>query len=101
MIDGIIYVWVKIFEYYGNGVGRIKNIFIFMWKLRMNYKKVVDKYKLNVVIVFLIYFLDIYLVYRIVKRCNSKFFFEIYDLWLLSFMEIGGYFEKNFVIVIF
>ncbi|OOM16445.1 glycosyltransferase family 4 protein [Clostridium saccharobutylicum] len=100
VIDGITYVWVKTPEYHGNGVGRIKNISTFMWKLRMNYKKVADKYKPNAVIASSTYPLDIYPAHRIAKRCNSKLFFEIHDLWPLSPMEIGGYSEKNPAIVI-
>ncbi|SFC85959.1 glycosyltransferase family 4 protein [Clostridium uliginosum] len=100
IIDGITYVWVKTPEYKGNGIGRIKNISTFMYKLRMNYKKLADKYKPNAVIASSTYPLDIYPAYRIAKRCNAKLCFEIHDLWPLTPMEIGGYSEKNPAIVL-
>lgn len=100
IIDGITYVWVKTPEYSGNGVGRIKNISTFMYKLRMNYKKVADKYKPDAVIASSTYPLDIYPAFRIAKRCNAKLCFEIHDLWPLSPMEIGGFSEKNPAIVV-
>lgn len=100
IIDGITYVWVKTPEYHGNGVGRIKNISTFMWKLRMNFKMVADKYKPNAVIASSTYPLDIYPAHRIAKRSNAKLFFEIHDLWPLSPMEIGGYSKNNPAIVI-
>ena len=100
IIDGITYVWVKTLEYKGNGVGRIKNISTFMWKLRCNYKKIADKYKPDAVIASSTYPLDIYPAHRIAKRCNAKLCFEIHDLWPLSPMEIGGFSEKNPAIIV-
>ena len=100
LIDGITYVWVKTPKYSGNGVGRIKNISTFMWKLRMNYKMIADKYKPDAVIASSTYPLDIYPAHRIAKRCNAKLCFEIHDLWPLSPMEIGGFSEKNPAIVV-
>ena len=100
IIDGITYVWVKTQEYKGNGVGRIKNISTFMWKLRCNYKKIADKYKPDAVIASSTYPLDIYPAHRIAKRCNAKLCFEIHDLWPLSPMEIGGFSEKNPAIIV-
>ena len=100
IIDGITYVWVKTPEYKGNGVGRIKNISTFMWKLRCNYKKIADKYKPDAVIAASTYPLDIYPAHRIAKRCNAKLCFEIHDLWPLSPMEIGGFSEKNPAIIV-
>lgn len=100
VIDGITYVWVKTPKYQGNGVGRIKNISTFMWKLRMNYKMVADKYKPDAVIASSTYPLDIYPAHRIAKRCDAKLCFEIHDLWPLSPMEIGGFSEKNPAIIV-
>lgn len=100
MVDGIRYVWVKTPKYQGNGVGRIKNISTFMWKLRTNYKMIADKYKPDAVIASSTYPLDIYPAHRIAKRCNAKLCFEIHDLWPLSPMEIGGFSKNNPAIVI-
>ena len=95
MVNGIRYVWVKTPKYQGNGVGRIKNISTFMWKLRTNYKMIADKYKPDAVIASSTYPLDIYPAYRIANRCNAKLCFEIHDLWPLSPMEIGGFSKNN------
>ena len=100
IIDDITYVWVKTPEYKGNGIGRIKNISTFMWKLRCNYKKIADKYKPDAVIASSTYPLDIYPAHRIAKRCSAKLCFEIHDLWPLSPMEIGGFSEKNPAIIV-
>lgn len=99
-VEGIRYVWVKTPEYHGNGVGRIKNISAFMFKLRKNFKKIADKYKPDAVIASSTYPLDIYPAYRIARRCSAKLCFEIHDLWPLSPMEIGGFSEKNPGIVV-
>lgn len=77
----------------------LKNISTFMFKLRMNYKKLADKYRPDAVIASSTYPLDIYPAHRIAKRSNAKLFFEIHDLWPLTPMEIGGYSKNNPAIV--
>lgn len=36
VIDGIDYYWVKTNAYRGNGIGRIRSMFSFVWKLYWN-----------------------------------------------------------------
>lgn len=50
IIDGIRYVWIKTPKYNGNGVGRIINIATFMFKLRIYYKKIAQRYNPNAVV---------------------------------------------------
>lgn len=99
IIDGIRYVWIKTPKYNGNGVGRIINIATFMFKLRIYYKKIAQRYNPNAVVASSTYPLDIYPASRIARKSGAKLCFEIHDLWPLTPMEIGGYSEKNPVIV--
>ena len=95
IVDGIKYVWIKTPVYRGNGVGRIINISIFMFKLRVYYKKIAKTYNPNAVIASSTYPLDIYPASRIARKSGAKLCFEIHDLWPLTPMEIGGYSKKN------
>ncbi len=94
-IDGIHYRWVKTNEYKGNGVGRIRSMFSFVWQLKYRYKKILNGFVPDVVIASSTYPLDNYPAKRIAKHYGAKYIYEIHDLWPLSPMELGGYSPKH------
>ncbi len=93
-IDGIPYQWVKVNEYSGNGMGRVRSMFAFVGKLLLGYKKLLDGFVPEMVIASSTYPLDIYPAHTIAKKYKAKLVYEIHDLWPLSPMLIGGY-SKN------
>lgn len=95
MIDGIQYVWIKLNQYEGNGVGRGISIFSFVSKLYCNYKRYLRKFSPDVVIASSTYPLDIYPAYKIAQYYHAKLVYEVHDLWPLSPIELGGYSEKH------
>lgn len=90
-IDSIDYLFIKTPKYYGNGLGRIKNMFSFLWRLHKYSRKISEIFKPDVVIASSTYPLDIYPARKIAKLYNAKLVFEVHDLWPLSPMELGGY----------
>ena len=88
-IDGIRYVWLDTPSYHGNGVGRIKNMLTFLWKLYRQEKYVTGEHKPDVVIASSTYPLDIYPAHYIAKKYKAKLVFEVHDIWPLTPMEIG------------
>jgi glycosyltransferase involved in cell wall biosynthesis len=90
-IDGVNYLWLKTSKYEGNGVGRIINMFQFLYILRKRSKEIADKCNPNVVIGSSTYPLDIIVCKRLAKFSNAKLCYEVHDLWPLSPMELGGY----------
>jgi len=91
IIDGITYCWIKTSHYKGNGIGRIFNIFLFVFKLIIQARHFSKKYKPDAVIASSTYPLDIYPASKIAKKTKAKLIYEIHDLWPLSPMELGGY----------
>lgn len=89
IIDGIRYVWLHTPAYQGNGIGRIKNMLSFLWKLYRQEKRVKGEHKPNVVIASSTYPLDIYPAHYIAKKYKAKLVFEVHDIWPLTPMEIG------------
>ena len=87
---GIKYVYLKTPKYEGNGIGRILNMFVFVFKLIFNASKISRKYKPDIVIASSTYPMDNYPARRIAKRSNAKYVYEVHDLWPLSPMELGG-----------
>jgi len=88
-IDGIRYVWLSTPAYQGNGVGRIKNMLSFLWKLYRQEKQVIGEHKPDVVIASSTYPLDIYPAHFMAKKYKAKLVFEVHDIWPLTPMEIG------------
>ncbi|MBO7571095.1 MAG: glycosyltransferase family 4 protein [Bacteroidales bacterium] len=95
VIDGIHYRWVKTNEYKGNGIGRIRSMFSFVWQLKHRYKKILNGFVPDVVIASSTYPLDNYPAKKIADHYGAKYIYEIHDLWPLSPMELGGYSPKH------
>ncbi len=89
-IDGINYLWVKTPEYEGNGIGRIKNMLVFLKRIYFKAKYFAETYKPDLVIASSTYPNDNYIAHKISKIAKAKYFFEVNDLWPLSPMELGG-----------
>jgi glycosyltransferase involved in cell wall biosynthesis len=94
IISSIKYVWIKTPKYKGNGLGRIMNMFVFVYKLWFCATRISKKYKPQVVIASSTYPLDNYPAHRIARKSKAKYVYEVHDLWPLSPMELGGY-SKN------
>jgi len=89
-IDGIKYLWFNTPKYEGNGLGRIKNMFVFLYKLSQKTKYIADTYNPDVVIASSTYPSDNYFAKKICKYSGAKHIWEVNDLWPLSPMELGG-----------
>jgi len=89
-IEGINYLWIKTPAYEGNGIGRIKNMFAFAYKLYQKSRYIAKEYKPDVVISSSTYPSDNYSAKKICKIAHAKHIWEVNDLWPLSPMELGG-----------
>jgi glycosyltransferase involved in cell wall biosynthesis len=90
-IDGIVYVWIKTTKYTSSGYKRILNMFNFIFKLSIHYKRISKIANPEIVIASSTYPLDIYPAYLIARKNKAKLVFELHDLWPLSPMIIGKY----------
>lgn len=90
IIEGIKYAWIKTPTYEGNGVGRIKNMFAFAYKLYQKANYITKTYNPDVVISSSTYPSDNYSAKKISEVANAKYIWEVNDLWPLSPMELGG-----------
>jgi glycosyltransferase involved in cell wall biosynthesis len=90
VIDGINYRWYDVPRYVGNGIGRVRNIAAFVFKLFVESGQLARSFKPDVVIASSTYPMDIWPASRIAKLAGAKLVFELHDLWPLSPMELGG-----------
>jgi len=90
-ISGVEFTWLAVPHYVGNGIKRIINIFMFIYRLFKYGKSIALKFKPDVVIASSTYPMDIWPASRIAKLSDAKLVFEIHDLWPLTPIELGGY----------
>jgi glycosyltransferase involved in cell wall biosynthesis len=88
-IDGIRYLWLKTPPYYGNGIGRVINIFSFVKKLLQHQNQIIANHQTAAVIASSTYPLDILPAYCIAVRTGARLIYEVHDLWPLSLIELG------------
>jgi glycosyltransferase involved in cell wall biosynthesis len=95
-IDGIEYLWLKTNTYEGNGIQRIINMMIFVYRLFFNLKDELKSMNFNpdLFIASSTYPFDCVPLKKIADYFNAKLCFEVHDLWPLSPIEFGGY-SKN------
>lgn len=89
-IDGINYLWIKTPKYYGNGIGRVVNIFSFIAQLTILAKKVARQFNPDLVIASSTYPMDVFPAAKIASIAGAKLVHEVHDLWPLTLMELGG-----------
>lgn len=107
-IHGIQYIWCRTPEYSGNGIGRVRNIFSFLSRVKKlipffvkgSLKKITkgEKTQFNkpdLVIASSTYPFDTKIAYKIAKKAKAKFVYEIHDLWPLTPIELSGMSPKH------
>lgn len=94
-IDAINYTWYPTPSYGGNGLGRVKNIFAFLWQVYKDSNNIVNEFSPDVVIASSTYPLDIWVAKHLAKKAKAKLVFEVHDLWPLSPIELGGMSPKH------
>ena len=100
IIESISYYWIKTPQYKRNNAKRILNIFIFLFKLYLNKKKITSDNNFDIVIASSTYPLDIYPSEWFAKKFKAKLIYEVHDLWPLSPMVLGNYSKNNPFIIL-
>ena len=90
LIDGIAYRWWPTPAYTGNGVGRVRNIWVFLRQVWSDARRLVDAFKPDVVIASSTYPMDIWVARRIARMARAKLVYEVHDLWPASPIELAG-----------
>lgn len=87
-VDGVDFIWCETPKYQGNGVGRVRNIATFLFRLSQSRQWL--QQKPDVVIASSTYPADIGPARKLARRHGAKLVWEVHDLWPLSPIELGG-----------
>ncbi|MBK6470877.1 MAG: glycosyltransferase family 4 protein [Betaproteobacteria bacterium] len=90
VVDGIGYRFYPTPAYQGNGLGRVRNIAMFLHHLFYDTPRLVREFRPDVVIASSTYPMDIWVARRIARRAGAKLVYEVHDLWPLSPIELSG-----------
>ena len=90
-IDGVDYIWVKVPSYKSSkSIGRIWNMLYFAWKL--NFLKEIE---LSHILVSSPSLFPVKIGYKLAKKFNTKFLFEVRDIWPLTLVELSSLSYSN------
>jgi len=98
-IDGVNYIWIKVNRYKSaHSIGRVLKWLAFSYQL--NFLDI-DKLKIqkpNFIIASCPELFHIMPAYRLSKKYDAKFIFEVRDIWPQSLIELNEISERNFLI---
>lgn len=87
-IDGVRFIWVDTPHYKATSPARFWSMLVFMWRV-FKYK-ITPQNKPDVVIVSSMPLFPVWTAVQIKKKWNSKFIFEIRDIWPLTLQLLGN-----------
>lgn len=86
--DGVTFLWLKTGRYKGNGIGRIRNMLEYSWRV-LRRSSTVDLPDPNIVIGSSVHPLAALAGQKIAHRYRVPFVFEIRDLWPETLIQMG------------
>ncbi len=87
MIDGVRFVWVRTKPYQGNGIGRVRNMLEFTWKLR--HLRELELRKPEIIVGSSVHLFAVYGAYRLAKHYSVPFVMEVRDIWPQTLIDMG------------
>ena len=86
-IDGVRFVWVRTMPYRGNGIGRVRNMFEFTYKLRHLPRSGLPRP--DVIVGSSVHLFAVYGAYRLSRRFRVPLVMEVRDLWPQTLIDMG------------
>jgi len=86
-VDGIRFVWIKTAPYRGNGLGRVRSMLEFTWKLRILRRAALPAP--DVIVGSSVHLFAVYGAYRLAKTFDVPFVMEVRDIWPRTLVDMG------------
>ncbi len=87
-IDGITFIWIKTPPYFGNGIGRVRNMLAYTNKTLRLLPKLNLK-KPNIIIGSSVHLFAVYSAYKLSKQYHTPFIMEVRDIWPQTLIDMG------------
>jgi len=87
-IDGIDFIWIKTPEYFGNGIGRVKNMLHYTYNV-LKYIPKLNLQKPDIVLGSSVHLFAVLAAYRLSKKYNTPFVMEVRDIWPQTLIDMG------------
>lgn len=87
-LEGVEFFWFKTPAYFSNGVSRVKNMLVFLWKI-VRIVPVLDVPKPDVIIGSSVHLFAVYGAYRLSRKYRVPFIMEVRDLWPKTLIDMG------------
>ncbi|MDQ1264782.1 MAG: hypothetical protein QG559_1783 [Campylobacterota bacterium] len=87
-IDGIDFIWIKTPAYFGNGIGRVKNMLSYTFKV-LKIMPELNLAKPDIIIGSSVHLFAVWAAYRLSCRYKTPFIMEVRDLWPQTLIDMG------------
>ena len=87
-IDGIDFIWIKTPAYFGNGIGRVKNMISYTYKV-LKYVPQLGLDKPDIIVGSSVHLFAVWAAYKLSCRYNTPFIMEVRDLWPQTLIDMG------------
>jgi len=97
-IDGIDFIWVKTTPYSGNGIGRVRNMLEFTWRLRQ--LKSLKIPRPDIIVGSSVHLFAVFGAYRLARYFDTPFVMEVRDIWPQTLIDLGVSKHHPFVLLL-
>ena len=87
-VDGIKFIWIKTQPYFGNGIGRVKNMLSYTYKV-LRYIPKLNLEKPDVIIGSSVHLFAVWAAYKLARRYKTPFVMEVRDIWPQTLIDMG------------
>lgn len=98
-IDGIDFIWIKTPPYFGNGIGRVRNMLSYSFNVLDTMPKL-DLDKPDIIIGSSVHLFAVYAAYRLSREYHTPFIMEVRDIWPQTLIDMGISRWHPFVLVL-
>lgn len=88
IIDGIDFIWIKTPAYFGNGIGRVKNMLIYTFKV-LKIMPTLNLSKPDIIIGSSVHLFAVWAAYKLAQKYKTPFIMEVRDLWPQTLIDMG------------
>jgi glycosyltransferase involved in cell wall biosynthesis len=87
-IDGIDFIWIKTPAYFGNGIGRVKNMLSYTFKVLKTMPEL-NLAKPDIIIGSSVHLFAVWAAYKLAQKYKTSFIMEVRDLWPQTLIDMG------------
>ena len=87
--NGVNFVWIKTPHYFGNGIGRVKNMLSYMIKTLKILPTIEELQKPDIILGSAVHLFAVFSAFKLSQKYKTPFIMEVRDLWPQTLIDMG------------